>query len=308
VSAGSDAHRVVVVGDVMLDVLVTVRDARAHGSDTPSQIVTSPGGSASNQSVVLSGAGLAVSLVATVGEDPAGEAARTALSAAGVDVTWVRRASRATGTVVALVEPDGQRSMLTDRGANLELAPADVQRALEAVQPRHVHVSGYELLDDATRDVGRVAIETAALLGATRSVDASSAGPLRALGADAFLAAAAGCDWCFCNAEEAMVLTGNADPAAAAQALSSRFAEVVVTAGAAGAVVALEGQLAHAVAPRDVSVVDTVGAGDSVAGTYLARRLLGAGPHDALDDALAAAADAVARRGARGWSGSYSLE
>ena len=100
--------------------------------------------------------------------------------------------------------------MLTDRGVRTSRSHAeDVDRAL--ARPRvgdHVHVSGYCLLDDATRGAGRRALELAAAAGASRSVDASSAGPFGALGPARFLELVAGADFLFCNLDEGSVLTG----------------------------------------------------------------------------------------------------
>jgi ribokinase len=300
--------RVVVVGDAMLDVLVEVRGPFAYASDTTSCISTSPGGSGANQAVWLARAGLDAALVGAVGEDPLGDAAVATLAAQGVDVTRVARSDRPTGTVVALVEPDGQRSMLTDRGANLALDPRWVEDALAADPLDHVHVSGYCLLDEATRPAGVVALATARRRGATRSIDVASAGPLRAIGAARFLDLVRGCDLLFCNLEEGGALTGCSGTAAVLEALARDFAEVVCTLGAEGAVaVAREGAM-HRTHPVRLDVADTVGAGDAFAATYLATRLRGVAVEGALKQANAAASGAVGSRGARAWERTYSRE
>jgi sugar/nucleoside kinase (ribokinase family) len=72
---------VAVVGDVMVDVVVLVSAPFAHASDTPSMITTAPGGSAANQAVWLARAGLAVTIAASIGDDPVGDAALRTLAA-----------------------------------------------------------------------------------------------------------------------------------------------------------------------------------------------------------------------------------
>jgi ribokinase len=295
--------RACVVGDVMVDVLVEVLDARAHASDTPSRIATSPGGAAANQCAWLAATGVPTSLVAAVGDDPFGDAALAALRAGGVDVDVVQRVGAPTGTVVALVEPDGQRSMLTDRGANLALEAGAVEAALRECGPSHVHVSGYALLGNATRAAGGRALAVARTLGATCSSDASSVGPLRSFGAAAFLALVAGADWFFCNLEEGRLLSSREAPDDVAVELAGSFGEVVVTLGADGAVVAAGGRVVARAAAVAAPVADTVGAGDGVAGTYLGRRLLGDDAPAALTAGVAAAAGAVGAPGARRWTG-----
>ena len=298
---------VYVLGDVMLDVVVEVEAPFAHASDTPSVISTSPGGAGANQSVAMAHAGARVALVGAVGDDPFGDAAAVALRAAGVDVGLLVRGERPTGVVVALVERDGQRSMLTDRGANLTLDVAMVEPLAELLDERtHVHVSGYCLLDDATRAAGLRALALARECGATVSADSSSAGPLRALGAERFLRCVSGVDYLFCNQEEGEVLTSHVEPSAIARHLLVHAGEVVVTLGARGALVATsDGELHHATASA-TTVADTIGAGDSLTATYLVRRLGGSSPGDALVDAAEAARGAVARRGAGDWRSNYS--
>ena len=60
-----------------------------------------------------------------VGDDAAGVGLVTELAAAGVRRVVRTVAGAATGTIVSLVELDGQRSMLADRGANLAPRPGD---------------------------------------------------------------------------------------------------------------------------------------------------------------------------------------
>jgi len=293
---------VVVVGDVMVDVVVRVVAPFAHASDTPSSITTAPGGAAANQAVWMARAGAQPMLVAAVGRDAFGDAARSTLSAEGVDVALMGIADAPTGVVVALVEPDGQRSMLTDRGANLTLRPQGVERAAEALRDgAHLHVSGYSLFDEPSRAAGLRAIELARESGATFSVDGCSAGPLAALGAERFLGWTQGARFLFCNVEECEVLAGPGDPAERARTLTSGAEEVVVTLGAAGVVVVLEDGTVERVDALSTQASDTTGAGDAFSGTYLARRLSGATARDALELGALAAARCVSEPGARAW-------
>jgi sugar/nucleoside kinase (ribokinase family) len=113
---------VIVVGDVIVDVVVRPLGPFNRGSDTPSRIALTPGGSASNQAVALAAAGAQVHLVGVVGDDDLGRAAARALVLAGVQAHLRVALGHQTGVVVAVVDASGQRSMLTDRGANLRLA------------------------------------------------------------------------------------------------------------------------------------------------------------------------------------------
>ena len=109
---------VVVIGDVMVDIVVRPVGPFNKGSDTTSHIVVAPGGSATNQAVAFAAAGAEVHLVAVVGDDELGHAAARALAATGVHAHLEVLEGERTGVVVALVDALGERSMLTDRGAN----------------------------------------------------------------------------------------------------------------------------------------------------------------------------------------------
>ena len=134
--------------------------------------------------------------------------------------------------------------MLTDRGANLRLGTGALDPAL-FVAGRHLHLSGYVLLDEATRPVGLAALELAAAAGMTRSVDPCSAGPLAAVGADAFLSWTRGIEWCCANLDEGRALTGARHPDDVLVALRPYYREAVVTLGAEGALLSGPGLSAY---------------------------------------------------------------
>jgi sugar/nucleoside kinase (ribokinase family) len=292
---------VVVIGDVMVDVVVVPLGPFNRGSDTPSRVAISPGGSAANQAAALAAAGAEVHLVAAVGDDEFGRAAAGALAATGAKLHLQVCRGQRTGVVVALVNASGERSMLTDRGANLGLG-TDALDPVLFVAGRHLHLSGYELLDEATRPVGLAALDLAAAAGMTRSVDPCSAGPLAAVGPAAFLSWTGGIEWCCANLDEGRALTGATRPDDVLAALRPYYREVVVTLGAGGALLSGPGTDRLHCSADEVEVADTTGAGDAFTGTFLARRLSGDGPEQALRAGLAAAARVVAEPGARSWS------
>jgi sugar/nucleoside kinase (ribokinase family) len=287
---------VVVVGDVATDVVAVLDGEPAPGSDRPAAIRTRGGGAGANVAVHLARLGAEVRMVGCVGEDPAGLGLVAELAAAGVRPALRTVPGASTGTIVSLVEPDGQRSMLADRGANLELAPEDL--ALTAL--RHLHLSGYTLLHPRPRAAGLAALAAAVAAGATVSLDPASTAPLAVYGVDRWLADTAAATLVLPNAEEAVLLTGCADPADAARALAARHRVVAVKLGADGALWASGDVLVHRPA-LPTTVVDTTGAGDAFAAGLLAAWLAdpGIAPERALDAGLARAALVVARVGAR---------
>lgn len=279
------------------DVVAVLSGEPAPGSDRPAAIRSRGGGAGANVAAHLAQLGTRVALVGCVGDDAPGAGLAAELSAAGVELQLRTVPGAATGTIVSLVEPGGQRSMLADRGANLALRPDDVPAFATG---QHLHLSGYTLLDEGPRSAGLAALHAALDAGCTVSLDPASTGPLRRYGVDRWLADTAGATLLLPNADEALLLTGCADAEAAARALARAHAVVAVSLGADGALWASGDVLLHRPAhPTDV--VDTTGAGDAFAAGLLATWLgsPGAGPAAALDAGLALAAEVVRRPGAR---------
>ncbi len=294
-------RRVVVVGDAMLDVVVRALAPLAPASDTPSRVRVGRGGAAANLAVAIVTAdpGLDVVYVAAVGDDAAGEMFRRELDESGVSSRLELRRGD-TGVVVALVGADGERSMMTDRGVNAQLSLEHVRAVLdEGVD--HLHVSGYTVLDEASRGLVPELLGQARRRGATTSVDVCSAGPLREVGASVFVEAASAATMLFANEEEALELSGCREVERALADLAGQWDEVVVTRGARGAMVR-RGETTISEPAVAGDAVDTTGAGDCATGTYLAARLGGAELSTSLKRAMRAAALVVEGLGSRGQS------
>jgi ribokinase len=289
--------RVVVVGDVMLDVVVKPDTNIAPTSDTSSTVRLHRGGAAANMAEILVREGHHVTYVGACGTDLSAQLFEETLRGVGVGVA-LERIDSPSGVVVALVASDGQRAMMSDRGANSSLSLDHVLRVLERPFD-HLHVSGYTLLDPATTHVGRGALSRAHDLGRSTSVDVCSVAPLMAMTPAAFLRAALGAHTLFANEEEALALSGAADVESAIVRLSNDFDETVVTRGKDGARVRRDGVDFEVIATSG-DVVDTTGAGDAATGAYLAVRLHHGSIEAALGAAMAAAALVVKGLGARG--------
>jgi 2-dehydro-3-deoxygluconokinase len=157
-----------------------------------------------------------------------------------------------------------------------------------------LHLSGITLaVSPSARDAAIDAAERARSRGAVLSI-AVNYRP--ALGGDVgeLRGAVADADIVFVSAEETAAVFGTA-PKAVADALPGAT-EIVVTDGERGATVYRSGG-AWALPALEVDVVDAAGAGDALAGAYLAARLAGADPPDALRRGLVAASLSCRARG-----------
>ena len=221
-----------------------------------------------------------MSLIARIGDDQAGRAATAELTAQGVDCRFAIDRELATCCVVVLVSPDGERTMLPDRGANAALCPADVELPTHAEPRQHLHLSGYVLLDAGSRPAALRALELAKAAGWTTSVDPQTTGHIREIGADTFLSWLTDVDVLLPNDSELAVLGGSAR-------VLDTVAPIVVTHGVRGASQLGAGAPITVSAP-EVHRADSTGAGDAFNAGWLAAGWPARPPADALRAGVAA--------------------
>lgn len=287
----------VCVGDVMLDISATLPAPLALGSDTPAPIGFGPGGSAANTAAWLGRLGVPCMFAGRVGADSFGRDAVAALREDGVVPAVSTDPDVPTGVCLVLIGPDGERTMVPSSGANATLSPADLGPGLLGAAD-HLHLSGYALLGEGSRAAALFALELAGTVGASVSVDAASAEPIRTVGPERLLNWIAPGTMLLANSDELAALTGTADQEAALAALVARGLDVVLKCGSRGSVLATDGGRWHSPG-RPTEVLDSTGAGDAFAAGFLAALHNGAAAADALAEGNRLGALAVSRLGAR---------
>ena len=276
------AMLVCTLGDLLLDAIVRLDRPFARGDDAPARTRSGPGGQAANVAAWAAALGAQARFIGKRGDDPAGELAARGLTALGVDVRGPVVAGGRTGMVVSVVEPDGERTMLSDCGIAPELAPAELDAVWLAGCER-LHLSGYALLQRPHFEAAVTAAGMARAAGALVSVDLSSAALILDLGAGEFRARLA--------AVRPDIVLGNEQEHAALGELPA--ASWALKRGAHGCIVARGDE--HLELPaHPTTVVDTTGAGDAFAAGFL----LGGTLAEAAQRGLAAAARCVATLGA----------
>lgn len=289
---------VLVIGDVMTDVIVRPDGPIAVGSDRRAVIRALQGGAGANQACWLAAEGVGVRFAARVGaSDHARQ--KLALAAYGVDARLGADEVAPSGTLITLLAPDGERSFLTDRAANLNLGPSDLPDSLlDGVDL--VHVSGYALFEAGPRAAVLDFLAEMRGRGIPYSVDPASYSFLHEVGASDFLGWTRGARFFFPNEDEAATLTGENDPHKQLDALLQHHEIVVIKRGAEGAVAgeAKTGARLSSAAKR-VAAIDTSGAGDAFLGGFICAHLRGEGLSAALARAVQLGSEAVTRLGAR---------
>jgi sugar/nucleoside kinase (ribokinase family) len=291
----SAAPRVIVIGDVMTDVIVIPEGPMVRGSDRRAQIRTRPGGSGANQAVWLGSMGTKVSFVARVGaaDKPHLEAYFKGFH---VDPVLIADPAQPSGMLVTIIDPDGERSFLTDRGANLDLSHSDMPVWL-LDDTRLVVVSGYSLFAEHPRGAVQWMAGEAARRNIPVAVDAASVGFVEEVGVQNFLAWTAGFATLFANADEAAALSGSTDPETQFARLTPNYGRVVIKLGPAGAAIGTAAGLRVSLPAPQVEVVDTTGAGDAFAAGFLSAELRAEPLEACLARGIEAGATAVTKIG-----------
>jgi sugar/nucleoside kinase (ribokinase family) len=254
------------------------------------------GGAVANVAVAAARRGAQVELAGGAGDDPWGRWLLERLQAEGVGLEWFElREGLQTPIAFVTVDPQGEPTYAIYGDTIQAVIAALEDRLLEAVETCDaLFLTSNTLVGERERTLSLSARDRALELGRHVVVDpnlrlhrwnapAEAASEARALVKGAFLVK--------CNAEEARLLSGEEDPAAAAEGLLAMGAEhVIVTRGPHGALLR-GGRLRQDVPGRPVSPVSTVGAGDAFMGAVIA----GLAKTDFYAPAIAASlADAVA--------------
>lgn len=273
-----------VIGDLVWDVLVKPDTQLQLGGDTSGQILMTPGGSAANVATWIARLGGDVVFMGSVGQDVSGDLLIADLHRERVVPRVVQLAEYPTSTIVVMIEPTGQRSMITNQGADFYLLPHHVP-AVELTSIRHLHVTAWSLFSSPPREAILQSAHRAKSAGATVSLDPASYQMIESMGRDAFVALieSMAIDMLFPNRDEAALLSGQADPARMAEFFRERWPQmrVIIKLDADGCMVLMPDGPQH-VQTTAVSALDSTGAGDSFNAAFLHRYL-----HDG--DVIAAA-------------------
>ncbi len=249
-------------GMVLVD--ATTIDRLIHSLPKPP--VKAPGGSAGNTLFTLARLGNHTRFLGKTGNCSEGEFYRQQFTHLGGDSSRFKIAEQANGQCLSLVTPDGERTMRTNLGAAMTLAPEEISAAdFEGCQ--HAHIEGYLLFNEAL--MMRV-LDSAKQAGCTISLDLASFEVVHVTSKilpkilDEYV------DIVFANEEEAEAFTGiKEDYSAMTKALAEYCEIVAVKVGAHGSYIGHAGTVTKIEPMHAAKVIDTTGAGDLWAAGFL---------------------------------------
>lgn len=271
------------MGAALVDVLYSVDDAwvKASGSEKGGMTlidekksqawlaevknpVLVPGGSACNTIVGLSKLGAHTAFIAKIGHDELGKRFETHLSDSHVE-SKLLFSDKPTGSVLAAVTPDAQRTMFTYLGASDDLDVDDIQDSLFQNNVSVFYIEGYRAYNGPCF---KKALQLAKKNGVTTVVDFGAFSVVkdcRALFDNLFEEKLI--DIIIANEDEALAYTGKTEEEALA-VLASKSSIAVVKLGKRGALISKDGKVTS-VDAEQVNAIDTTGAGDLWAAGFL---------------------------------------
>lgn len=290
--------RVVVVGTLNVDHVWRVPALPRAGETILADAATREwGGKGANLAVAAARQGARVIMVGALGTDAEGQAYREHLEREGIDTRAVLHATgEPSGTAHVYVDPRGENQIVVNRGANRRLDAAAVAAALESLlRPADVLAVGLEIPADAATE----ALRCGARAGVRTIFNPSPVDRSFAWGAaeiEAVIVNEHECAAWFNHAPAGLIALATAERSALLHRRAVRH--VIVTQGGEPTLHISAGGV-ETVPTYSVEPVDTVGAGDTFAGTLAARLVAGDAWREALQRANVAAALSTLTPGAQ---------
>jgi sugar/nucleoside kinase (ribokinase family) len=257
------------------------------------------GGSAGNTVVALAQLGGQAFYSCRVADDELGAFYSQDLQANGVatNLTHTRPSEGQTGSCMVLVTPDAERSMCTFLGATSQL-DASALHPQAIAKSKIYYMEGYLAASPTGLEAALQGREIAMAHQVATALTLSDVSMIHFCKAGLNAMIGDGLDYLFANEEEAQTWCGTTDLEAITAELSQLAKTVCLTRGPRGCIL-VQGQERTEVPAVPTQAVDTNGAGDMFAGTFLYGITHGYSPAQAAALANRTAAAVVSQHGNR---------
>jgi sugar/nucleoside kinase (ribokinase family) len=265
-------YDVCVIGHMCVDLMVKPLEALPPKGSLSylDNLHVSPGGCGLNPAIYLASLGLRTAILGKTGNDSLGDIIVNAFRKAGVDCSGLKRdpSTGTSGTVVA-IDGRGERTLMHYLGTNATLCYDDIDLGFLS-RTRTLFIGGTFILPRFDgRDAAAVLKEAKArnvLCAMDTAWDASGAWMKKIEVSLQYL------DWFMPSYDEAVMLSGEKDAAGMARTFHAKGAKnIIIKLGAEGCFVSENGGSSYGVpALKNISVMDTSGAGDAFCAGFLA--------------------------------------
>jgi len=253
---------ILLLGDINIDTVWPVSEFPIPGRDgLVDTVVVETGGAVLNSAIILDHLGQSTSLLGSIGDDVWAEKIREDVKGTSIDLSQVQIDARSTtGLTFIIATEDGERTMFSYRGANIQLNKQHLQEATFQ-RASLLQISGYALLKSPQKEAVWRAVELAKKYNVPISLDTGLEPAIK--NTDDLRKLLSCLSVCISGPEEIEVLLGTSSAEEAADSLISLGIDLVaIKLGKKGSIVANSGK--QIFCPSfNVDAVDTTGAGDS---------------------------------------------
>jgi len=287
--------KIIIIGSTNMDMVVKTTHIPVPGETVlGGSFFMNPGGKGANQAVAVARLGGDAVFVSKMGNDVFGKQSRQLLDEEGIDTNFIAFDNeQPSGVALITVDGAGENSIVVAPGANANLVPSDLKKALNEIATAKIILLQLEIPMDTVEFVVQYASEQ----GTTVILNPAPAAKLP----DALFKHI---NIITPNETEASILSGipvtDIDSAQKAALIIHELGVriVVITLGPLGALILEDGKFDR-VSARTVDAVDSTAAGDAFNGALAVALSEGKGMVEAVDFACNVASISVTRLGAQ---------
>lgn len=227
------------------------------------------GGSAANSIIAVNQFGGKAFYSCKVANDPFGQFYLKDLQDAGVDTNLDSQSLKegVTGKCLVMITPDAERTMNTFLGITADFSTREINE--EALKDsKYLYIEGFLIPSESGKEAMKHAKKLAEKHGVRTALTFSDPSMVKYFKEGLSEVVGASVDLLFCNEEEAMLYTGKDQLMEAREELKKAARTFVITQGKNGAMI-YDGDTFIDIEPYNVKAVDSTGAGDMFAGTFL---------------------------------------
>ena len=283
---------VIVIGSLIIDNIIYVQKLPERGETTfAKSSLISYGGKGANQALAAHLAGGKVNLIGSVGSDSEGDRYKRHLEQMGIDSSFVTTSqNHETGSAFITVDDSGENSIVVNSGANQNLNRNHIEKSIDLIKTSEIML----LQQEVPKETVQYACEVGKKYGLKIIMNPSPLSPF--FDVNNFPS-----DILILNEVEAEQLSGEKNPLKSMEMFDEfELESVIITQGDGPIIFKNSSERIRQFQPPKVQPIDTVGAGDTFAGTFATALSTKKSITDSIRYAGIAASISVTKPGAQG--------